>query len=213
MFIVCLFIGVSYFCNNVYGSCSLPLMKDASVNHHLLCSKLSDQFDFTTSAVRLIMSYLSDRSQCVQADGTLSDVLPITSCVVQGSVLGPLLFSMFINEIVSQFTSYRVHLYADDVQLYISCEPQYIENCIRNLNMDLGRVHRWSIENCLAINPKKSQALLINPSLLLLPLISPLLLGTNQIAFVSKVKNLGIIFNHNLTWHNQVTKLCRDVLL
>jgi hypothetical protein len=79
MFIVCLFIGVSYFFNNVYGLCSLPLMKDASVNHHLLCSKLSDQFDFTTSAVRLIMSYLSDRSQCVHADGTLSDVLATTS--------------------------------------------------------------------------------------------------------------------------------------
>jgi hypothetical protein len=89
------------------------------------------------------MSYLSDRSQCVQADGTLSDVLPILLGVVQGSVLGPLLFSMFINDIVSQITSCRVHLYADDVQLYnihqyISCEPQHIENCIHNLNMDLA---------------------------------------------------------------------------
>jgi hypothetical protein len=74
---------------------------------------------------------------------------------------------MFINDIVSQIALCRVHLYADDFQLYISCEPQHIENCIRILNMDLDRVYRWSIENCLAINPEKSQALLINPLILL----------------------------------------------
>jgi hypothetical protein len=57
-----------------------------SVNHHLLCSKLSSQFGFTTSSVSLIMSYLSDRSQCVQTDGVLSNVLltigknPIIPC-------------------------------------------------------------------------------------------------------------------------------------
>jgi ribonucleases P/MRP protein subunit RPP40 len=149
-----------------------------SVNHHLLCSKLSDQFDFNTIAVRLIMSYVSNRSQC-------ADVLPITSGVVQGSVLGTLLFSMIINDIVLQIPSCRVHFYADDV----SCEPQHIKNCIRYFNMDLDRVHCWSIENCLAINPKKSQTLLINQSILL---VSPLLLGTNHIAFLNKVeKKLG----------------------
>jgi hypothetical protein len=97
-----------------------------SVNHHLLRSKF-DQFDFPTSAVRLIMSYISNRSNCIQADNTLSDVLPIMLGVVQGFVLGPLLFSMFINDIVSQTRSFRVHLYSDDVQLYISREAQHIE--------------------------------------------------------------------------------------
>jgi hypothetical protein len=66
-----------------------------SVNHHLLCSKLSSQFDFTTSAVSLIMSYLSDCSQCVQTDGALSAVLS----------RDPLLFSMLIKYIGHQITS------------------------------------------------------------------------------------------------------------
>jgi hypothetical protein len=78
-----------------------------------------------------------------------------------------------------------------------------------NMNMDLDRIHQWSIENCLAINPKKSQALLVNPTILPSPIVSPLLLGSNHIAFVNKVKNLRIIFNQELTWHDQVVKLCR----
>jgi hypothetical protein len=86
-----------------------------SINHHLLCYKLPSPFGFTTSAVSLIKSYHSNRSQCVKTDGTLSVVLPIASGLVQGTVLGPLLFSMFISDIVHQITSCRVHL-------YISCE-------------------------------------------------------------------------------------------
>jgi hypothetical protein len=97
-----------------------------------------------------------------------------------------LLFFMFINDIVSQITSCRVHLYVVS--------------------------HNTSkTANYLAINPEKSQALLINPSILLSLIVSPLLLGTNQIAFVNKVKNLGITFNQDLTWHNQFAKLCRGV--
>jgi hypothetical protein len=162
--------------------------------HHLICSKLSNQFSFTTtSVISLIMSYLSDRSQCVQTDDALSVVLSITLGVVQGSVLGLLLFSMFIKDIVCQITSCRVHLYADDVQIYISCEPHYINNRIHNMNMELDRIHKWYIEKCLAINTVKYQALLVNPYILRSPIVSPLLLGSNHNAFVDKVKNLGMI--------------------
>jgi hypothetical protein len=79
------------------------------------------------------------------------------------------------------------------------------------MNMDLDRIHQWSIENCLAINPKKSQALLVNPSIIPSPIVSPLLLGSNHITFVDKVKNLSIIFNQELTWYDQVAKLCSGV--
>jgi hypothetical protein len=79
------------------------------------------------------------------------------------------------------------------------------------MNMDLDRIHQWSIENCLAMNPEKFQALLVNPSIFPSPIVSPLLLGSNHIAFVDKVNNLGIIFNQELMWHDQVAKLCKGV--
>jgi hypothetical protein len=124
-------------------------------------------------------------NQCVQADSALSADLPITSGVVEGSVLGTLLFSMFINDIVHEITSCCVYLYADNVPIYISCEPDCIENFIRNMNMDLDRIHEWSLKNFLAINPEKSQAFLVNPSFLPSPIVSPLLLGSNHIVFLS----------------------------
>jgi hypothetical protein len=90
-------------------------------------------------------------------------------------------------------------------------EPHRIENCIHNMNMDLDRIHQWSIEHCLAINSKKSQALLVNPSILPSKIVSLLLLGSNHIAIFEKVKNLGIIFNQELSWHDQVAKLCKGL--
>jgi hypothetical protein len=77
--------------------------------------------------------------------------------------------------------------------------------------MDLDRIHQWSIEHCLAINSKKSQAFLVNPSILPSLIVSLLILGSNHIALVDKVKIFGIIFNQKLTWHDQVAKLCRGV--
>jgi hypothetical protein len=75
--------------------------------------------------------------------------------------------------------------------------------------MDFDRIHQWSIENCLPRNPEKSQALLANPSILPSPIVSPLLIGSNHIAFVDNVKNLGNTFNQELTWHDQVASVRR----
>jgi ribonucleases P/MRP protein subunit RPP40 len=73
-----------------------------NVWHSLLLIKLSLYFKFGGTAVALVGSYLSDRFQCVSVGGILSELIAGTRAVVQGSVLGPLLFSIFINDIVAQ---------------------------------------------------------------------------------------------------------------
>jgi hypothetical protein len=182
-----------------------------SVDHELMCAKLVTQYGFTTCAVGLIRSYLSNRTQYVFANGQSSSFLPLTTGVVQGSVLGPILFSLFINDITSQITSCSYHLYADDVQLYISCNPNDIELCINQLNADLCRLYQWSQVNGISINSSKSQAMIINPSQLT-RVVPPIHLGDDEIACFPKLRNLGLIMNQELTWNDHITKLCRSVL-
>jgi hypothetical protein len=121
-----------------------------SVDHQLLCLKLSCQYKFSTCAVELIRSFLCGRMQWVWIGNQASEILPVTSGVVQGSVLGPLLFSLFINDITSVIVSYRYHLYADEVQLYISCRPSDYVDCISRLNLDLDHILQWSSRNSLS---------------------------------------------------------------
>jgi Reverse transcriptase (RNA-dependent DNA polymerase) len=182
-----------------------------SVDHQLLCDKLAIQYGFTSCAVTFIKSYLSQRMQCVWVNGGSSECLPVDAGVVQGSVLGPLLFTLFINDIVNQISFCRYHLYADDVQLYISSRPEDFSDCIARLNEDLSNIHQWTVANSLFINSSKSQALVVNPNISA-TLPSPQInLGGNPIACFEKVKSLGLIVNQNLTWSDQISKICRNV--
>jgi hypothetical protein len=107
--------------------------------------------------------------------------------------------------------SCRYHLYADDVQLYISCSPSDYVNCISRLNLDLDQILQWSLRNALSINATKSQAMVVNPRLLQLDDACQISLDGNTIAFHQKVKNLGLIMNSKLTWDDQISKICRKV--
>jgi Reverse transcriptase (RNA-dependent DNA polymerase) len=182
-----------------------------SVDHNLLCNKLVTLFGFSSSAVNLIKSYLEGRTQTVFVDGVASQSKPVISGVVQGSVLGPLLFSLFINDIAGNILNSSYHMYADDVQIYISCQQTALTACSAKLNEDLERIYRWSCENSLQINPAKSQAILFNsPATSSYPIIR---LGNNLIKYHDKVKNLGIILNKKLKWDDQVSKVCSNVYL
>jgi hypothetical protein len=101
----------------------------------------------------------------------------------------------------------------DDVQLYISCHPSDYVDCISRLNFDLDHILQWSLRNGFSINAFKSQAMVVNLRLLQLDDASQILLDGNTIDFHQKVKNLGLIINNKLTWDDQTSKICRNVLI
>jgi len=118
-------------------------------------------FNFSTNATKLIRSYLTNRYQAVVSGTQVSSLRNLSRGVPHGSVLVPLLFSIYVNDLPSILSEREVHLYADDVQIYVSRLVTEIHACVRIINKMLSLVEKWERENGLGINPKKSKCLVI----------------------------------------------------
>lgn len=157
-----------------------------SVNHNLLCVKLVKYFRFSLTAVKLIKSYLSERFQKVKVGNNFSTLVQMYSGVPQGSILGPLLFSIFINDIFTTCSHARLHAYADDVQLYLSNRFELIQEVGYKLNDDLNSILAWSTNNLISLNAQKSCVLPIYKDKISVFQIPTLLIGTDQLKVVEK---------------------------
>lgn len=170
-----------------------------SVSHDLLLGKLQVEFGFTRDATRMIGSYLSDRSQSVCVNGFQSGLLSVRCGVPQGSVLGPLLFSAFINDLPSRLRHCRSHLFADDFQLYKSVSQDNVFMDMSLLNSDLARVSVWARENRLKLNAVKTKAVVFSSKSWAKDIPEVVFEGVT-VEYVDSVKNLGLIIENQLGW-------------
>lgn len=184
-----------------------------SVDHAVLCCKLKSKFQFSTSACNLLYSYLTNRQQQVYSGGELSQPLFVKFGVPQGSILGPLLFCMYIDDIVANVAHSNIHLYADDVQLLIDGPVNSTNETIANLNHDLQSIRNWSLVNGLMLNASKTQAICISSPTTPLNVnnFQNIILDGTIIQLSKKVKSLGFVINENLTWDDQINNICSKV--
>ena len=99
-------------------------------------------------------SYLHERQQYTEIEGTLSDIDYVKCGVPQGSVLGPLLFLLYINDIVNSSSILKFFLFADDTTLFYSAKTSPLLE--KQLNDELKKVNKWLISNKLSLNVDKS---------------------------------------------------------
>lgn len=180
------------------------------IDHRALLSKLFS-LGLSDSSVRWFESYLTGRTQCVSVrDGGRSQWIPCSSGVPQGSVLGPLLFCLFINDLPSVLMHCKCHLYADDFNIYLSFPRGSITEAVNRVNKDIDSIHRWSLMNGLVLNADKTKAIFFGTRGLLasLPEMPPLWLEGRLIPYETQVGVLGVFLDSKLTWKTQCESVC-----
>ena len=137
-----------------------------TLDHATLLHRLKHTFGLFGFVISWIQSYLFSRSSFVEIDSSSSPITTILTGVPQGSVLGPLLFVLFISPIANVINPGQAcnnlvsfHQYADDTQLYIGANSSSLLSQIASIESCTLRVHDWLLNNGLHLNPSKSEAI------------------------------------------------------
>lgn len=200
------------------GSCSLIIMLDCTkafdlVDHNDLLQALFDELLFSRDAVLLVHSYLSERFQYVHYDEKLSGLLPVPCGVPQGSLMGPLLFSLNVNNLPDQLdASTDRGLYADDFQFIIHGHVDNMSEMIDRANSELEKISSWFKMKRLRLNASKSMSMFVSCSNLTIPNDLPkIVLDGSEISFVDNAKNLGLFLDKSLKFDKHVNEMVRKV--
>ena len=172
--------------------------------HRGLLYKLSC-IDCSNPVVKWFSSYLSGRRQRVVINGESSDWSPIRAGVPQGSILGPLLFLIYINDIVKDIGS-AIRLFADDTSLYIVVDSP--ETAAGIINTDLSKMNNWAIDWLVRFNTNKTISMLISRKLIQVNL-PPLQMDASILTEKQSHKHLGISFSKTCTWAEILTTYLR----
>ena len=186
-----------------------------TVDHTILLDRLSNWFGISGKVLKFIQSYLTNRKQCVAIGNIKSKLLDITCGVPQGSILGPLLFSTYTRPlgVVVSIHGISYYIYADDTGLYLVFKPSVDlaeSEAISRVQLCNKDINDWMVTNKLKKNDDKTDAMVIGTRQQLKQLdSSDIQIGQSVICFKSEVKNLGVIFDKNLTMDAHINKVCQ----
>ena len=150
-------------------------------------------------------SYLSNRKQRVKLDCQLSPYLDISCGVPQGSILGPLLFLIYINDMKNSIKHSIVHHFADDTNLL--CSDKCEKSLKRKLNEDLKLIYTWLCANRLSLNVDKTEFIVFRPPRRKLNNRFTLKLNQKILFESTKIKYLGMILDQSLSWKHHIFEL------
>ena len=130
-----------------------------TIDHTILVHRLHTDIGFTDAILQWFSSYLTDRTHYVSLSNHCSTYAPVLSGVPQGSVLGPMLYIMYIKPLSAFIDSHSIihHSFADDLQLQMSTPPDRISELLHSMQSCIGDVKAWATANMLKLNDSKTE--------------------------------------------------------
>ena len=175
-----------------------------TVDHKILISKL-EHYGIRGLSNHWFSSYLSERKQYVSINGYNSDLKSIQCGVPQGSILGPLLFLIYINDLHSSIKFSKTHHFADDTNLLFFSNS--IKTLNKSINYDLKHLVHWLNANKISLNIGKTELVLFKPSKKKLDNDLKIKLNGKRLYPTSSVKYLGINIDSNLNWKEHMNAI------
>ena len=183
-----------------------------TIDHPILVHRLHSVFGFTYAVLQWFSSYLTDRTHYISLSNHCSAFAPVHSGVPQGSVLDPILFTMYIKPLSAILDSHSIihHSLADDLQLQMSAPPDGISELLHSMQSCIGDVKASTTANMLKHNDNTELMLLTSKRTKHLHnLPTSITKGNAQILFKQSVKNLGFTLDCHLTMNAHVTNIAR----
>ena len=176
-----------------------------TLDHKILLDKLY-HYGIRGVAHDWFRDYLSNRKQYVHINGTSSGQLPISCGVPQGSILGPLLFLVYVNDLATVSEHALTILFADDTNLiYNGKTYNELKILIKN---DLSKISHWFKANKLALNESKTKYMIFHTSYNKPPFSFQIILNNIELERVENSKFLGVIIQENLMWNTHINYIC-----
>ena len=181
------------------------------VDHQILLSK-QEIYGIKEKALIWFKSYLIHRMQQVSVDNNKSEFQQVKHGVPQGSILGPLLFLLFTNDLPLYLNIVKADLYADDTTLY---DIQHsVEDIEKNRQTALRKLYTWCICNGMVLNSAKTKVMLITTYQKRQRLSREELVlkfNTDSLSMITTDKILGVYINNNLTWSDHIKHLTKKI--
>ena len=175
-----------------------------TIDHTILLYKLSF-YGIRGKALEWFRSYFSDRKQFVFLNGVKPSMQPVTCGVPQGSLLGPLLFLLYINDFPQSSKILSFILFADDSSVFYS--EKNPRKLLQTINSELISVNDWIIANRLSLNLVKTNYMLFSNTLASLP--DNIIFNDVQITEVLSTTFLGLHIDSKLNWKDHISYLCK----
>ena len=186
-----------------------------TVDHSMLLQQLYS-IGIRESALAWLTSYLSDRTLAIKIGDVVSRQQRLDCGIPQGSVLGPLLFTIYCMPISSIFAKHGVnyHMYADDTQLYVEFprnRPTDAENAAHRIGNCVTDLKRWLTDHQLLLNESKTEAIAFNvPSCKVPPAITDINICGCDITLQQTVRDIGVVLDSGLDMSAQVSRMCQS---